>query len=243
LKTSKRRGDDMPTSSVSIYLGSAGLIVGALGLGAQHLLRGEVTPASTRQETSAGTQQKPLLFAQSIGQAALPTTGWPAQSSSVAFYEPMIELMTRAAATSRAVAAPTQPMQSDAMREEREAAPRETARDLRRQQTKQSTQRAKPRVRDIAAAVEPDPRDARAQEGSPRQFDRRSRDGREIEPVNTRSRSDRRRRDPDDRRYREGAPRVVVEDTREPEPRFVRLPEPRETFNPLRIFGGTFGPD
>jgi hypothetical protein len=237
----------MPASSVPIYLGCAGLIVGGLGLGAQHLLGEKLVPA-----TSA--QPEPPLFAQSVEEALLPTEGWPAQSPRVAFYEPTVELMMRAAAASAAApsSAPTQSGQTGAVHEERTAAPREVVRDVPRQQTRQSSPRAKSRTKEAATtSVEPDPRDARAQADPgylPRRSDRRSRERSEIEPVDPRSRYDRRQRGPDERRYRERAPRVIVEDIRgrddirEPEPRYVRPPQPREGFSPLGILGGVFEP-
>ena len=120
----------MVTSPVPIYLGCAGLIVGCLGLGAQHMLGASSAPPTTVQEQP--------LFARSVEEAALPAARWPSQNPEVAFYEPMVELLTTPARTSE----PSQPVASD--REEAQvSAPREIVRDVPREQVRQSSRRAK----------------------------------------------------------------------------------------------------
>ena len=69
----------MLTSPLPIYLGCAGLIVGSLGLGAQHMLGGSSAPVPTN-----AAQEQPL-FARSVEEAALPATHWPSQNPEVAY--------------------------------------------------------------------------------------------------------------------------------------------------------------
>ena len=88
----------MFTSPVPIYLGCAGLIVGSLGLGAQHLMSRGSAPVPT------SAQEQPL-FAKSVEEAALPATHWPSANPEVAFYEPMVELLNDARADIGTVAA------------------------------------------------------------------------------------------------------------------------------------------
>jgi hypothetical protein len=179
------------------------------------------------------------LFARSVEEAALPATRWPSQNPEVAFYEPMVELLTIPARTSE----PSQPVASN--REEPPvAAPREIVRDVPREQLKQSSRRAKnPRARnDAGVSSEPSEQRATRERGrqraeiqdeaeernvEPRRAGRRYQDRDESEPVDIRSRSER------------GGPRAVIrEETREPE-RYVRGPEQRESlgFSPFRLFG------
>jgi hypothetical protein len=235
----------MLASPVPIYLGCAGLIVGSLGLGAQHLLGGNSVSATN------ATPEQPL-FAKSVEEAALPAARWPSQNLEVAYYEPMVELLTSPTRSTHSSAPAT------VAQHEQEnppvADPREVVRDLPQQQAKPSKRvknaraRNDARARDDATASteQPDPRDSRAQdrqrtaaqvdaegrEAGSRRFERRSRDREESEAVDIRSRAD--------RRQREAAPRAVVrEEMREPEQRFGQGPERRESFgfNPFRLFG------
>jgi hypothetical protein len=244
----------MLASPVPIYLGVAGLIVGSLGLGAQYLVGGNAGIA-----TDATTERPP--FARSVEQASLPATPWTspnpgapnpdAPNPGVAHYGPMVELLTQptrsteptrsAEPTAQASAAQQQP---EPRREQAStAAPREIVRDGRQQQARQPGQTRNARVRDEARtgndprmATEPDARDDRA-EVPRRRYDRRTRSREESEVVDTRSRSDRRRFEPNERRPRVPDPRVVIrEETSEPE-RFVRGGEPREGFTPFQMFG------
>ena len=80
----------MLASPLPIYLGCAGLIVGTLGLGAHHMLGGGSGP-STNKDTTA---EQPL-FARSVEQASLPATQWPSTNVDVAYYGPMVELLTQ----------------------------------------------------------------------------------------------------------------------------------------------------
>jgi hypothetical protein len=215
----------MVTSPVPIYLGCAGLIVGCLGLGAQHVLGTSSAPPTTAQP----------LFARSVEEAALPATRWPSQNPEVAFYEPMVELLTTPARTSE----PSQPVASN--REEPQvSASREIVRDVPHEQFKQTSRRAKnARARnneaepsDQRATRERGRQRAEAQDDAeeanvePRRTGRRYRDRAESEPVDIRSRSER------------GGRRVIREETREPE-RYVQGPEQRESvgFSPFRLFG------
>jgi hypothetical protein len=206
----------MHGSPLPIYLGCAGLIVGSLGLGAQHLLGGNSVSATN-------TAPEQPLFAQSVEEASLPATGWPSQSVSVAHYDPMVELLTtpaRSNQTAPATAAQREnppvvvldpPRGSEQAQQEPRAAPREVVRDLPQQTTRQSRRAKNQRNRDDARANE----DVTAS----------------TEPVETRSRSDRRRqRDPEQRA-------VIREEVREPEQRVVRGPEQRDGFSPFRLFG------
>jgi hypothetical protein len=86
----------MVMSPVPIYLGCAGLIVGSLGLGAQYMIGGNSVSA-----TKAESEQP--LFARSVEEASLPASqwsspasqsNWSSQNSNVAYYEPMVKLLT-----------------------------------------------------------------------------------------------------------------------------------------------------
>jgi hypothetical protein len=238
----------MLASPVSIYLGVAGVIVGSLGLGAQYLIGGNAVTAS------GATTEQPL-FAQSVEQASLPATPWTSPhpavpNPGVAHYGPMVELLTQPMRSTdpkaQASAAQQQPEshREQASREQAStAAPREIVRDGPQQQARQPRRTRNARARDEARTgndtsvqTEPDARDARA-EAPRRRYDRRTRSREESEVVDTRSRSERRRFESDERRPREGGPRVVIhEESRESE-RFVRGGEPREGFTPFRMFG------
>ncbi len=81
----------MVASQVPIYLGCAGLIVGGLGLGAHQMLGG-----GSGSSKDAATEQP--LFARSVEQAAPPATKWPSKTTpsvDVAYYGPMVELLTQ----------------------------------------------------------------------------------------------------------------------------------------------------
>ena len=230
----------MPGSPVPIYLGCAGLIVGSLGLGAQHMLGGNSVSA-----TNTAAEQP--LFARSVEEASLPATGWPSQNASVAHYHPMVELLTTPARSTQpppAVAAqPERPPIAEQPQQEPRAAPREIVRDLSQPQSRQS--RRTRNTREATAPTEQtDPHEARTQErqrnaaqvetdkrdGGSRRSERRYRDRDDAEAVETRARPDRRQRD--------GERVVVREETREPEQRVVRGPEQREgAFTPFRLFG------
>jgi len=227
----------MPGSPIPIYLGCAGLIVGSLGLGAQHMLGGNSVPA-------ANTAVEQPLFARSVEEASLPAKDWSSQNASVAHYDPMVELLTTPARSTRppaAAAQPKSPPTAEQPQQEPRAAPREVVRDLSQPQTRQSQRARNPR--EVTAPTEQtDPREARTQErqrnaaqaetdkrdGGPRRSERRYRDREDAEAVETRARPDRRQRE-----------RVVVrEDTREPEQRIVQGPEQREGgLTPFRLFG------
>ena len=218
----------MFTSPVPIYLGCAGLIVGSLGLGAQHLMSRGSAPVPT------SAQEQPL-FAKSVEEAALPATHWPSQNPEVAFYEPMVELLTTPARIS-------EPSQPTATRHEEPtvAARREVVRDVPHEQVKQSSRRAKNhRSRNESASNEQSDQtirergrqraeiqdDVEERNAQPRRFGRRYQDGEESEPVEMRSRSER------------GGQRVVIrEGTREPE-RFARERQESPGFSPFRLFG------
>jgi hypothetical protein len=212
----------MVTSTVPIYLGCAGLIVGSLGLGAQHLLGGKSV------ETTNTAMEQPL-FARSVEEASLPASRWSSQNRDVAYYEPMVELLTTPARSVPPVPAPAPqanppaashaaPAQAtESVQQEPRPAPREIVRDV-PQQTRPSKRSGTARTRDdaIASTEQVAPREERAQD--------------------TRSRSDRRRVEVEDTRRREGERRVVVRE--EPEQRIVRGPEQRDFgFSPFRLFG------
>jgi ribonuclease E len=259
-------GANMLSSPVPIYLGCAGLIVGGLGLGAQHLLGGG------NSVSAIDTSEQPL-FARSVEEASLPTSAWPSQTwpsqnRNVAHFEPMVELLTtpaRPAQPENPPAATRDNPNQNAQRaqEEPRAASREVVRDVPQQQTTQPRRSRNQQSRgdargrnDAAPPVEQaDPRDGSAQEqpraqerqrastesekreqGS-RRSSRRYQEREDTEPVDERSSPDRRRVEQDDRRQREREPRVVIRE--EPEQRFGRGPEYREGpgFNPLGIFG------
>lgn len=238
----------MLASPLPIYLGCAGLIVGTLGLGAHQMLGG----GSVASKDAAAEQP---LFARSVEQASLPATQWPSTNNvDVAYYGPMVELLTRPTSSApapladpsrvaapqetahgqqpsaRDVASAPQSSPSTAPAQESRAAPREVVRDLSPQQGTQTKrvrnqrQRDDARPGDTASAEQADPRETRA----------RSRD--DADAVDARSRTDRRGRD--------GERRVVVrEEAREPEQRVVRGPEQRGPeqremgFSPFRLFG------
>jgi hypothetical protein len=200
----------MLASPVPIYLGCAGLIVGGLGLGAHHMLG-----AGSGSAQDAAAEQP--LFAKSVEHASLPATQWPSKNVDVAYYEPMVELLTRPTSSvpapladpSRVAAAPQQEPPRDVapapqsspttVQEQPRAAPREVVRDLSAQPGKQSKRARNQRQRDDARAgngdtastEQVDPREARTQERqrTATQVDTERRDGR---------RSERRYRDRDD---------------------------------------------
>ena len=230
----------MPGSPVPIYLGCAGLIVGSLGLGAQHMLGGNSVSATN-------TTEQPL-FARSVEEASLPATGWPSQNVSVAHYEPMVELLTTPARSTQPPAGGRRsrrraPPMAQQPQQEPRAAPREIVRDLSQPQGRQS-RRARDTRETAASTEQADPREARTQErqrnaaqaetdkrdGGSRRSERRYRDRDDAEAVDMRSRPDRRQRD--------GERVVVREEIREPEQRVVRGPEQRDGgFSPFRLFG------
>jgi hypothetical protein len=214
----------MFTSPVPIYLGCAGLIVGSLGLGAEHLTSRSSAPVPT------SAQAQPL-FAKSVEEAALPATHWPSQNPEVAFYGPMVELLTTPARIS-------EPSQPAVARQEQPpaAAPREVVRDVPHDQTKQSSRRAKnSRSRNESASNEPSDQtirergrqragaqdDVEERNVESRRSGRRYQDREESEPVEMRSRSER---------------AVIREETREPE-RLARGQQESAGFSPFRLFG------
>lgn len=256
----------MPGSPVPIYLGCAGLIVGSLGLGAQHMLGGNSGSA-----TNAESGQP--LFARSVEEASLSTSHWSSQhTNNVAYYEPMVKLLTtpsRSVPPAPAVATPqasppaashaAPPQETESVQQEPRAAPREVVRDI-PQQAKPSKRTRNARAGDDATASteQVDPRDASAKTDRDPRSQERQRDTRQVdndrrdagsrrserrygnrddsEPMDTRSRSDRRRVEVEDDRPRAGERRVVVRE--EPEQRVVRGPEPRDGgFTPFRLFG------
>jgi Spy/CpxP family protein refolding chaperone len=234
----------MPVSPVPIYLGWAGLIVGSLGLGAQHLLSGS-------SGSAINTTAEQPLFARSVEEASLPATGWPTQHVGVAHYNPMVELLTTPARSAQSMQLPAaEPSQTVGQSQSEQHAPREVVRDL--SQTRQSRRSRNQRNRHDARANEEtvsneqvDPRAARAEvdgrkadrrESRSRRSERRYRD--RDDSADTHMRSDRRRVETEDERPPAGERRVVREEIREPEPRVVRGPEPRDGgFTPFRMFG------
>ena len=116
------------------------------------------------------------LFAKSVEQASLPTTQWPSKNVDVAYYGPMVELLTQptssvpapladpsrvaaqlpeqAQPSARDVApAPQSPSTTTAQAQEQpRAAPREVVRELSPQQSKQSRRARDQRQRDDARA-------------------------------------------------------------------------------------------
>jgi hypothetical protein len=251
----------MLASPLPVYLGCAGLIVGCLGLGAQYLVGGNSVGATNE------TSEQPL-FARSVEEAALPTTPWPSQDSAVAHYGPMVELLSQPSratvpTTQTSAASQDPPPAADAREAaaaSRDATSRDVVRDVPQQQARQSRRSKNARARDEArvrddadTAIEPAPRDARADalvEERPRGQERQrgARQGEATETRDARSRRyERRSRDRDDaevvdtrpdRRFDERRPREVVrEEVREPAERYVRGAEPREGFSPFRMFG------
>src|SRR5262245_42155371 len=133
----------MLASPVPIYLGCIGLIVGSLGLGAQHLL-GE----SSGSATKVTAEQRPLL-AQSVEQASVPAHGWTSQSASqkgesqnagVAHYDPTAKLTPPPPSqppTARTAQPPNPPAEvvepperAEPVQQEQRATSREVVRDL-----------------------------------------------------------------------------------------------------------------
>ncbi|MBX9772884.1 MAG: hypothetical protein K2Y71_00615 [Xanthobacteraceae bacterium] len=251
----------MLSSPVPIYLGCAGLIVGALGLSAHSMLGGNSFPASNAEPNQP-------LFARSVEEASLPASHWPTQQPSVAYYDPMVRLLTtpsRSVAPVPVIATPqaglrqanpTPAAQPQAMESQQEprAAPHEIARDMPRQ-TKTSKRSRSARTRDdaVTSREQVDGRDAYARvdresrqldprqvdserhEGS-RRLDRRYGNRYDSEPIDARSRSDRQRVEVDERGQRERERRVIIRE--EPHPRIVRGPEQREGgFTPFSMFG------
>ena len=127
----------MHGSPVPIYLGCAGLIVGSLGLGAQHLLGGDSSA------TNAGSQ--PPLFARSVEQASLPTERWSSQNRDVAYYGPMVELLTQPTSSTPAPAMEPSPTAAVTQQEQQSAA---APRDI-------PNTRSQPPVREVAPAPAP----------------------------------------------------------------------------------------
>jgi hypothetical protein len=174
----------MPVSPVPIYLGCACLIVGGLGLGAQHMLGGNTVVSATN------SAPQPPLFAQSVEQASLPAEKWASQRRDVAHHEAMVQLLTRPVGYAAPSAAPAAP-QADPSASSREAqaagaaqevpraAPREVVRDLAKPTRRPSKRTRDARAKD--AAAEPadlvDRREARAQRRRPELDDRRRREG------------------------------------------------------------------
>jgi hypothetical protein len=225
----------MATSPVPIYLGWAGLIVGSLGLGVQYFL-----DARTVSATDAPAERP--LFARSVEEAPLAAEHWPSRERSVAYYRPMLELMTWSAAAQ--ASEPSTQAQSGVVQDQRAAMAREATRETPRQQAR-SSKRARARAKDERAPItEPDAREARAQadvETTSRRSDRRSRERRDGEEIDSDYRADRRQREAesrryDDRRYRERGRGVEIEDVPDAEPRYVAPPGARERFAPPPIF-------
>jgi hypothetical protein len=219
----------MPVSPVPIYLGCAGLVIGGLGFGAQHLLSGGSAPA-------ASTASKQPLFAQSVEEASLPASRWPSQhrqvayDAPVAYYEPMVQLLTlparsspSAPAASRTTASATPPA-NEGIREQPQAAPREVVRDVASPPKRQSRRsRSGPAGDDaVVSSEQADPRETRAREAR----ESRSRERQRRHERHGRSREDERRV-------------VIREEAREPGRRIVHGPEPRDGvgFSPFGLFG------
>jgi hypothetical protein len=216
----------MLASPVPIYLGCAGLIVGSLGLGAQHMLGGNSVSA-----TNAESEQP--LFARSVEEASLTTSHWSSPNPNVAYYEPMVKLLTtpsRSVPPAPATVAPQAnpphenppaanppvvsrdvpaPQASESAQQAPRAIPREVVRDIPQQKTPpKRTRNARTRDDDMALSEQVDPRDA-------------------YPKVDPRSQ---------ERRQRGGERRVIVQE--EPEQRVVRGPEQRDVgFSPFRLFG------
>jgi hypothetical protein len=139
----ERSGANMLASPLPIYLGCAGLIVGSLGLGAHHMLgNGSGSPKDTAAEQP--------LFAKSVEQAALPTTQWPSKGVDVAYYGPMVELLTQPASSVPAPLADPS----------RDAAPQGTPQET----FQQAPQGQQPPTRDVAPAPQSPSTTARGQE-------------------------------------------------------------------------------
>ena len=233
----------MLASPVPIYLGCAGLIVGSLGLGAQHMLGGNSVSATTSAES-----EQPL-FARSVEEASLPASHWSSQNPNVAYYEPMVKLLTTpsrsvppapATATPQA-GPPTVPAQAtESAQQEPRAVPREVVRDI-PQQTPPPKRTRNTRTRDDApsSTEQVDPRDAYAKadrDPRSRRSERRHGNRDDAEAPDIRSRADRRRVEVEEPRQRGSERRVIVQE--EPEQRIVRGPEQRDVgFSPFRLFG------
>jgi len=209
----------MLASPLPIYLGCAGLIVGTLGLGAHQMLGGGSGPSTNKDAAMP-------LFAKSVEQASLPATQWPSTNVEVAYYGPMVELLTQPTSSTPAPLADSsgvapaqeqQPVRGVAVepqsstattpaatapaREESSAAPREVVRDLSPPPPSKQSRRAKnQRQRD-------DARSGNGETAATEQVD--SREAREERPRQERQRTatqadpERREGRRSERRYRD----------------------------------------
>jgi hypothetical protein len=191
----------MLASPLPIYLGCAGLIVGSLGLGAHHMLGGGSGPSTNKKDAA---MEQPL-FAKSVEQASLPTTQWPSKTKNVdvAYYGPMVELLTQ----------PTASVPAPLADPSRVAAPQE------------ATQGQQPPTRDVAPAPQSPSTTAHVQEqprAAPRQ--EQPRDAvRELPPRQ--SKQSRRARD--QRQRNEARASVEAASTEQVDPREARGQETR----------------
>jgi hypothetical protein len=243
----------MLTSPVPIYLGCAGLIVGSLGLGAQYMLGGNSVSA-----TNAESEQP--LFARSVEEASLTTSQshWSSQHSNVAYYEPMVKLLTTPSrsvppapvtATPQAdpqqanppqaspppASQPVQPQAIESQQQEPRAAPREIVRDI-PQQTRPSKRTRNARTRDDATASteQVDPPDAYAKaDRDPRSLERQ-RNSRQVDTrqVDNERREGSRR---SERRYGNRDESGPVDTRSRPDRRRVEVDEPRQREGDRRV--------
>jgi hypothetical protein len=231
----------MLASPVPIYLGCAGLIVGSLGLGAQHMLGGSSVSATNVEPGQP-------LFARSVEEASLPPSHWSSQNSNVAYYEPMVKLLTtpsRSVPPAPVTAAPQTaapeansppanpptashnapaPQATESTQQPPRAVPREVVRDI-PQQTKRTTRNARARDDAAASTEQADPRDAYAKADRDPRSQERQRNGRvDTKQVDNERRDGSRRSErrygnrdesePADTRSRPDRRRVEVEDDR-----------------------------
>ena len=211
----------MLASPLPIYLGCAGLIVGSLGLGANHMLGGG--SGSSRDAATINVAAEQPLFAKSVEQAALPTTQWPSKNVDVAYYGPMVELLTqptssvpapmadpsRVAASQEAQShthdvapAPQSPSTTARAQEQ----PRDVVREVSPQQSRQSRRARNQRPREnasvsaeAAATDQVGSREARAEERYQERYPERQRATTQADTERRDGRrSDRRYRDRDD---------------------------------------------
>jgi hypothetical protein len=231
----------MLASPVPIYLGCAALIVGSLGLGAQHMLGGNSVSATSASATNVEAKQP--LFARSVEEASLPASHWSSQHSDVAHYEPMVNLLTTPSrsvppapvtATPQAnpqqaspppASQPVQPQAIESAQQEPRAAPREIVRDI-PQQTRPPKRTRNARSPDDATASseQVDPRDAYAKADRDSRSQERQRNARQVDTNNERRDGSRR----SERRYGNRDESEPVDTRSRSDRRRVEAEEPRQ---------------
>jgi hypothetical protein len=214
----------------------AGLVLGAVGVGAHYL---------NNRDTSANVTNAEPLFARSVGEAELPAGRSRAVRLDVPYYGPMVELLTLGASAGRTATADRSAPQGHT--EEARGTPRvlKEAAKLRKQQ-KQAWRPKEEKRRNNAVATENDAREAYARDvperkqrrgWTPRRYDEDQADrARRSRPLDVHETTDRRRQEGSRQPSRNRS--LARDGSRERGRRDTRGPENRDSgFTPFRMFG------